>query len=98
MKTTDNPMHKAHAAPRCTAKSKRSGERCKSPAVRGKRVCRMHGAYGGAPRGEAHGMYTHGLNTREAIESKQALRALLRAVAATLRCSPLFQRHRTAPW
>jgi hypothetical protein len=53
-------MHKTHAAPRCTAKSKRSGLSCQAPAVKGKRVCRMHGAHSGAPKGEAHGMYRHG--------------------------------------
>ncbi|OCX70061.1 hypothetical protein A6M27_12080 [Acidithiobacillus thiooxidans] len=31
------------AAPRCTAKSKRSGVQCRAPAVRGKTKCRMHG-------------------------------------------------------
>ena len=35
-------------AARCCAKSKRSGFQCKAPAVRGKRVCRMHGAKAGA--------------------------------------------------
>ena len=30
-------------AARCTAKSKRTGKRCKNVAVRGKRVCRLHG-------------------------------------------------------
>ena len=30
-------------APRCTAKSKRSGVQCRAPAVRGKTKCRMHG-------------------------------------------------------
>ena len=39
-----NPMHRCNAAPRCTAKSKRTGKRCCAPAVRGYRVCRMHGA------------------------------------------------------
>ena len=34
----------------CTAMSKRSGQRCKNPAVRGWTVCRMHGAGGGRPR------------------------------------------------
>ena len=29
------PMQRAHAAPRCTARSKRTGLRCKAPAVRG---------------------------------------------------------------
>jgi hypothetical protein len=59
-KEQDNLMHKAHAAPRCSAKSKRSGLPCQAPAVRGKRVCRMHGAYAGAPKGEAHGIYRYG--------------------------------------
>ena len=30
-------------AVRCQAKSKRSGRRCKNPAMKGKRVCRLHG-------------------------------------------------------
>ncbi len=40
------------SSPRCGAKT-RSGTPCKSPAVRGKKRCRMHGgAFGsGAPRG-----------------------------------------------
>jgi len=51
----DNPMHNAHVAPRCGAKSKRTGQPCRAPAVRGWKVCRMHGARGGAPKGEANG-------------------------------------------
>lgn len=35
----------------CTAKSKRSGERCKQPAMHGRDVCYMHG--GKTPRGAA---------------------------------------------
>lgn len=31
-------------AHRCTATSKRSGDRCRNPAVKGYSVCRMHGA------------------------------------------------------
>jgi hypothetical protein len=34
----------------CTAKSKRSGDRCRAPAVRGKSVCRMHGGKSTGPR------------------------------------------------
>jgi hypothetical protein len=48
-KTGTNPMQSAHSAPRCTAMSKRSGKQCQAPAVRGKHVCRMHGAKAGAP-------------------------------------------------
>lgn len=35
----------------CKAKSKRSGQRCKSPAVTGFEVCRMHGANKGSNPG-----------------------------------------------
>jgi hypothetical protein len=41
-------------APRCTATSKRTGQRCNAPAVRGWNVCRFHGARGGAPKGKAN--------------------------------------------
>jgi hypothetical protein len=37
-------------AQQCTATSKRSRKRCQNPAVKGWRVCRMHGAGGGRPR------------------------------------------------
>jgi hypothetical protein len=49
-----------NSAPRCSAKSKRSGLQCKSPRVRGWVVCRMHGARGGAPCGRKNGQYRHG--------------------------------------
>jgi hypothetical protein len=52
---TINPMQSAHDAPRCKAKSKRTGKPCRAPAVRGCRVCRMHGARGGAPEGKRNG-------------------------------------------
>jgi hypothetical protein len=42
-----HPMQSAHDAARCGAKSKRTGKPCRAPAVRGCRVCRMHGAGGG---------------------------------------------------
>ncbi|WP_395451272.1 HGGxSTG domain-containing protein [Aminobacter sp. UC22_36] len=70
-------MHSAHSAPRCGAKSKRSGARCNAPAVRGKRVCRMHGALAGAPRGDAHGRFKHGLYTCEKLASERAIAELL---------------------
>ncbi len=76
-------------APRCTATSKRTGKSCQAPAVRGWTVCRFHGARGGAPRGKAHGHYKHGLYTTEAIETRRALRELLRAsrdILASLPC------------
>jgi hypothetical protein len=65
VKMSVNPMQnmqKAHTAPRCQATSKRTGQGCKAPAVRGFRVCRMHGARGGAPDGERNGNYRHGVS------------------------------------
>jgi hypothetical protein len=74
-------------APRCSATSKRTHERCKAPAVRGWTVCRFHGARGGAPPGKANGAYKHGLHTKEAREDRCSLSDLLRQsrkVMATL--------------
>jgi hypothetical protein len=71
-----NPMHKAHDAPRCTAKSKRSGQPCRSPAVRGSKVCRMHGAQGGAPEGKRNGNYRHGARTKEIMGLWKLLKSL----------------------
>src|SRR5215207_1047530 len=59
-----------HQALRCKARSKRTGKRCRSPAVRGWAVCRMHGARGGAPKGEANGNYKTGEHTAELREAR----------------------------
>ena len=85
MKKSDaNPMQYAHAAPRCTAHSKRTGEPCRAPAVRGWNVCRMHGARGGAPRGKAHGNYRHGCRSIKSQETRQMVNALARLVRETI--------------
>jgi uncharacterized protein YjcR len=63
-------------AKRCRAKSKRSGKPCQAPAVKGWAVCRMHGAGGGAPKGNKNAL-RHGLYTAEAIAFRQAMRELL---------------------
>ena len=39
-----------------------------APAVRGWKVCRMHGARGGAPEGKRNGNYKHGARSKETIE------------------------------
>ncbi len=78
MKSDANPMQKAHDAPRCTAHSKRSGLPCRNPAVRGWRVCRMHGAQGGHGPGKANPAYRHGMRTQEWVEMRKAIGGLLR--------------------
>jgi hypothetical protein len=63
---------------RCGAKT-RSGKPCMSPAVSGKKRCRMHGGApgSGAPRSNKNAL-KHGRYTREAFEERRQLRALLR--------------------
>ena len=77
---SNNLMRHCNAAPRCRAKSKRSGQRCRAPAVRGWRVCRMHGARGGAPHGNRNGNYKHGARTKEATNAGRTVNSLLRYI------------------
>jgi hypothetical protein len=74
-----NSMQSAHSALRCAAKSKRSGEQCRAPAIKGKRVCRMHGGRStGAPCGADHGRYVHGRKTKQAKNDRKELQDLIR--------------------
>ena len=63
---------------RCGAKTRR-GTPCKSPAVQGKRRCRMHGGAegSGAPKGNQNAL-KHGRFTKEAINQRKAMRKLIR--------------------
>jgi uncharacterized protein YjcR len=63
---------------RCGAKT-RSGTSCKSPAVQGKKRCRMHGGApgSGAPKQNKNAL-KHGMFTKEAIEARRQVRALVR--------------------
>jgi uncharacterized protein YjcR len=66
------------ASLRCGAKTRKRGT-CKSPAVQGKKRCRMHGGASGsgAPKGNGNAV-THGFFTRQAIEERKRVRELLR--------------------
>jgi hypothetical protein len=70
-----------HLSPRCSARSKRTGEGCKAPAVTGWKVCRFHGARGGGPKGECNGSYRHGRFTCEAIARRRELSGWVKAMA-----------------
>jgi len=65
------------ASPRCGAKV-RSGGSCRSPAVRGRRRCRMHGGApeSGAPRRNQNAR-KHGLFTKVATAKRKQIQALL---------------------
>jgi hypothetical protein len=73
------------ASPRCGAKT-RSGKPCMSPAVGGKRRCRMHGGASGsgAPRGNNNAL-KHGRHTRKANEERRRLQDFLRQTHALIR-------------
>jgi hypothetical protein len=71
-------------APRCRART-RSGNPCQSPAVRGKRRCRMHGGApgSGAPIGNKNAL-RHGHYTAEAIARRRGLDELIKRSRAAL--------------
>ena len=90
MKARNNPMQRASQEPlplrqarRCGART-RNGSPCQSPAVREKRRCRMHGGAkgSGAPPGKRNGNYKHGQYTREALQERKTVTALLKALRA----------------
>ncbi len=78
--------------PICEAKSKQSGQRCKNFAVKGKRVCRLHGGHStGAktPEGKMRqkmGSWKHGLRSKEANEERRAVRNMIK------HCNGLLER------
>lgn len=84
MKTTscaDKVRYAFDNAPRCGAKTKRNnGAPCKSPALRGKNRCRMHGGAkgSGAQSGNANAL-KHGLNCRSMKHLRQKIRETLQS-------------------
>ncbi|NKB54110.1 MAG: hypothetical protein GKR97_18180 [Rhizobiaceae bacterium] len=66
------------SSPRCGAKT-RAGTLCQSPAVSGKKRCRMHGGAkgSGAPKGNQNAL-KHGLYTAEARAFNKHVQELLR--------------------
>ena len=96
MKNGTNPMQRRNcqpvslsACPKCYAKT-RSGSPCRSPSVKGKLRCRMHGgaAGSGAPCRERNGASRTGDFTREAIAERRMIAVLvleLRALTKSLK-------------
>jgi hypothetical protein len=91
----NNPPCDIRALPKCRAKSKTTGIRCGNGAMRGKRVCWIHGGRSpGAPKGNRnaikHGRYT----SRKIIERKatrlkmKRLKASISAISKLLKQSP----------
>jgi uncharacterized protein YjcR len=61
----------------------RSGKPCRSPAMRGKRRCRMQAAGSGAPLGNKNA-FRHGHYSAEAIARRRELSELIRLARDTL--------------
>ncbi|MES2119747.1 MAG: HGGxSTG domain-containing protein [Pseudomonadota bacterium] len=62
-------------APRCLART-RSGTECRSPAVKGRKRCRMHGGTNpGAPRGNRNA-WKHGARSDDAIKAASYVKAM----------------------
>ena len=80
MEAPKSPMHQAS---RCHAHSKRSGLQCQAPAVKGSAVCRMHGAGGGAPKGNRNAL-KHGMFSAEALAFRREIAALGRMARETI--------------
>jgi hypothetical protein len=70
-----SPMNRS---PRCGART-RNGSACRSPAVTGRRRCRMHGGASGsgAPAGNRNAL-KHGCYRREVLEFRRRMQELLR--------------------
>jgi hypothetical protein len=64
----------------CTARSKRSLERCKNPAAFGCKTCRFHGARRKATvkRGSDHPNFQHGRETRKRRQARREASIRLR--------------------
>ena len=65
---------------RCTAKSKRSGEQCKKPAMRGKAVCDFHGGRSTGPKSEAGKARQRAAVTKTGAYTKQAAEDRARSI------------------
>jgi hypothetical protein len=70
----------------CSARSKRTKERCRAPAITGKAVCRAHGGRSTGPRTEegkqrcATAKVTHGRETRRSRAQRKQEMALFSAL------------------
>jgi hypothetical protein len=77
---------------RCQARCKHDHRPCRQPAMRGKRVCRMHGGKGGAPKGARNGAFRHGGRTQRRATEDRRIRDVVRRLHAVARSVELSVR------
>ncbi len=68
---------------RCGAKT-RIGTPCRTYKVTGKKRCRMHGAFAGAPKGNKNA-WKHGQRSGEFVERRKEVARALREIKATMK-------------
>lgn len=79
---TNNPLQpeRLAKAPRCLART-RQGTECQSPAVKGRKRCRMHGGTNpGAPK-DNHNAWKHGAQSARSKATAQFLHEMARLVS-----------------
>jgi hypothetical protein len=75
---------------RCSAKSKRTEEQCKAPAIRGKSKCKFHGGLSTGPRSQegrnrcAAAKLMHGRETKEMRQNHREVMSQLKLYAQIL--------------
>lgn len=81
--SNDNPIsptQRLRNAPRCQATAKGTAKRCKCTAVRGWRVCQVHGDGGGHRPGPSHPRWVHGGRSRDVTEARLLANLLARGL------------------
>jgi hypothetical protein len=82
--TNNNQPCAIRTLPKCQARSKSTGARCGNLAVKGKRVCWLHGGRSpGAPPGNSHAR-KHGGYTAKAVASRKYVRQLINKMRDTM--------------
>ena len=89
MKTSSCTEKKSYAfdnAPRCGARTKRNnGAPCCSPAVRGKKRCRIHGgSKGSGAQKENNNALKHGYATNTIKDFKKTVRQIIKMANSTI--------------
>jgi hypothetical protein len=79
----DNPMQRAHEAPKCGAKT-RKGTPCQSPAIRGKKRCRMHGGRSPGPPKGSKNAWKHGRRSKAYMERKRQANQITKKIRALM--------------
>jgi hypothetical protein len=77
LKNNNKPIN-LRKLPRCQATAKSTGMRCGNPAMKGKRVCYIHGGKSPGPPKNNINALKHGFYTAEAIAERRYIKSLIK--------------------